>query len=259
MKLFPLFASLSVLFSLSWAENLSELPSFKKSDDAPGNKDESASVSVVFGEDSLNGAQYRIFIIEMDYHDTMEVLGRHILQLIEDEDDFYYYKLKVGDSVIDLSSYDCEHFLVYPYLRSLGVSNSSKKREYPACHYMETKSINNEKIACFRFSIDNNNIEDVRKTFYNTQKELKYDKLALRIISGPDVKMEDFIRFYNSITSLQKPIAGICLEFSSLMRTPSSDVLYLPAGCVYECNESSDSETKKQGETISEPRNSNEK
>ena len=113
---------------------------------------------------------------------------------------FYYYKLKVGDSVIDLSSYDCEHFLVYPYLRSLGVSNSSKKREYPACHYMETKSINNEKIACFRFSIDNNNIEDVRKTFYNTQKELKYDKLALRIISGPDVNFFELKKCYNSIT-----------------------------------------------------------
>ena len=244
MKAISLLVFLPSLFSLCWSQNQPESVSSLGSDVA-----------------SLENEQPRVYTIELGHNDTMDVLERRILQLIKDENDFYYYNLKVGDSIIDLSSNGCEHFLVLPYLRSLGTVPPGEKKEISPCHYLETKNINNEKIACFRFTVDYKNIEEVPKAFYDILNEMEYDKLALRIIACSEIKMVDFIKFYQSITSLSKPIAGICLEVSSPDCTPAPDAFYLPADLVslFMDDETSDIENKDGAETTPKPRECDEK
>lgn len=244
MKSIPLFVFLPAIFSLCWSQTQAESASSHGADVA-----------------SLENEQPHVYTIELGHNDTMDVLERRILQLIEDENDFYYYNLKVGDTIIDLSSNGCEHFLVLPYLRSLGTVSPDEKREFSPCHYLETKCIKNEKIACFRFKVDYNNIEEVQKPFYDILNELEYDKLALRIIVSSEIKMVDFIKFYHSITSLSKPIAGICLEVSSPDRTPAPDAFYLPANVVsmFMDDETSDIENKDGAETTPTHRECDEK
>ena len=80
---------------------------------------------------SLENEQPRVYTIELGHNDTMDVLERRILQLIKDE-------------------------IVPP----------GEKRDFAPCHCLETKSINNEKIACFRFKLDTENLEEERTLIY---------------------------------------------------------------------------------------------
>ncbi len=152
----------------------------------------------------------KVLTLEMRETDVCRDLLCHIYHAAKEG--VYFYDLKIGERIIDLSSNGCEFFLVLPYLKSAGtVTTQTYISLKTPCAYIKTENVYGKKIACINIFLNNSNLESIKYSFIQQLSNVSYDGIALRWWMHPQTSLMEFIKLYDFLKS-QGYIMGICID-----------------------------------------------